>query len=482
MTSVSSTTRLLIGGEPVAALEGGTRTLINPATGEDLAIVSEAAGGDVDRAVASAANAFAIWGSTSPSERARILYRIADQLDDHSAELALIETRNAGKPLAESEFEVGAAAAVFRYYAAAVDKFFGQTIPVDADGLAFTVREPIGVAALIVPWNYPLYAAAVKVAPALAAANTAVLKPAELTPLSALRLGEIALDAGLPAGVLNVVPGAGTVVGRRLVEHRDVGKVSFTGSTAVGIDVARRAAATMKRVTLELGGKSACLVFPDADLDRVGELAPRSVFANAGQDCCARSRLIVHESVADEVVQRFVATTEALRVGLPDDPATEIGPLISEDHRRRVQRFVEEGRRDGAEVVTGGTSFDGPLADGYFFAPTVLHRVDERMTIAQEEIFGPVAAVMTFRDEDEAVRLANGTRYGLSGSIWTTNAATALRVARRVRSGQLSVNSNSSVFIQAPMGGYKHSGVGKDLGMQALEHNSELKFVFMSSD
>jgi len=371
---------------------------------------------------------------------------------------------------------------VIRYYAGAVDKFFGHTIPVERDGVALTFREPIGVVGLITPWNFPLNIANWKAAPALAAGNTVVLKPASLTPLSALRYAELAVEAGLPPGVLNVVPGPGSSVGNALVEHPDVGKIGFTGSTAVGSEIARRAASTIKRVTLELGGKSACVVFADADLEKVGTQAPFGVFENCGQDCCARSRLIIEESVKDEVVERYAATAAAIRVGAPEDPETQVGPMISAGQRETVESYIRTGVGEGARIVTGGDRPGGELSDGFFMNPTVLDDATNEMTVAREEIFGPVVTVLTFRDEAEAVRIANDTPYGLSGSLWTRDGARQLRVARALRTGVLGVNTNSSVLPQTPFGGYKQSGVGKELGMHALEHNTELKSVFISTE
>jgi len=362
------------------------------------------------------------------------------------------------------------------------DKFFGHTIPVERDGIALTFREPIGVVGLITPWNFPLNIANWKIAPALAAGNAVVLKPASLTPLSVLRYAELAVEAGIPDGALNVVPGPGGTVGAALVEHPDVGKIGFTGSTEVGAGIARRAAATIKRVTLELGGKSACIVFADADLEKVGRMAPYAVFENCGQDCCARSRLIVEESAKDELLERYAATASGLRVGMPEDDSTEIGPLISAAQRDTVEGYVRSGLDEGATVVAGGERPAGELDAGFFYRPTVLDGVTNDMRVAREEIFGPVVSVITFRDEGEAIRIANDTPYGLSGSLWTRDGARQLRVARAMRTGVLGVNSNSSVFPQTPFGGYKQSGVGKELGMHALEHNTELKSVFISTE
>jgi acyl-CoA reductase-like NAD-dependent aldehyde dehydrogenase len=474
---------LVIDGERVPSAEGRSFETVNPATGSTFRTVAEAGAEDADRAVQAAARAFEGWSARTPIQRAQVLHRWADLLEEHVDELALLETRDMGMAIGDARWCVGNAAAVLRYYAGAVDKFFGSTIPVDRDGIVLTFREPIGVAALITPWNFPLNIANWKTAPAIAAGNTVVLKPASLSPLSALRYAELGLEAGLPAGVLNVVPGPGAAVGDALVEHPLVAKVGFTGSTAVGVEIARKAAGTIKRVTLELGGKSACLVFADADLEKAGRLAPFAVFENCGQDCCARSRLLVEESVKDELLERYVEATRAIVVGDPEDASTQVGPLVSSGQRETVEGYIARGVEEGAIVAEGGARPDDPaLGDGFYLRPTVLDGCTNEMTVAREEIFGPVVSVITFRTEEEAVRLANDTPYGLSGSLWTRDGARQLRVARALRTGCLGVNSNSSVFPQAPFGGYKQSGVGKELGMEGLVHNTELKSVFVSTE
>jgi len=410
-----------------------------------------------------------------------VLYRFADLIEAHADELALIETRDMGMAIGDARWCAGNAAAVMRYYAGAVDKFFGSTIPVDRDGIVLTFREPIGVTALITPWNFPLNIGNWKTAPAIAAGNTVVLKPASLSPLSVLRYAELGLEAGLPAGVLNVVPGPGSTVGDALVEHPLVGKVGFTGSTEVGVEIARKAAGTIKRVTLELGGKSACIVFADADLEKAGRMAPFSVFENAGQDCCARSRLLVEATAKDELLEHYVASTRAIVVGDPESADTQMGPLVSAGQRETVEGYIARGAAEGATVIEGGSRPDG-LDGGFYLLPTILDRCTNDMAVAREEIFGPVVSVITFETEEEAVRLANDTPYGLSGSLWTRDGARQLRVARALRTGAIGVNSNSSVFPQAPFGGYKQSGVGKELGMEGLVHNTELKSVFVSTE
>jgi betaine-aldehyde dehydrogenase len=480
MTTVE---QLVIDGERVAAAEGRTFESVNPASGEVFRAVAEAGAEDADRAVRAAARAFEEWSARTPIQRAKALYRWADLIEAHVDELGLLETRDMGMALGDARWCAGNAAAVMRYYAGAVDKFFGSTIPVDRDGIVLTFREPIGVTALITPWNFPLNIANWKAAPAIAAGNTVVLKPASLSPLTALRYAELALEAGLPPGVLNVVPGPGREVGDALVEHPLVAKVGFTGSTEIGVEIARKAAATVKRVTLELGGKSACIVFADADLEKAGRLAPFAVFENAGQDCCARSRLLVEASAKEELLEHYAAATRAIAVGDPEAEGTQMGPLVSAGQRETVEGYIEQGVAEGARVLEGGTRPDGDGLDrGFYLRPTILDGCTNDMTVAREEIFGPVVSVITFATEDEAVAIANDTPYGLSGSLWTRDGARQLRVARALRTGAIGVNSNSSVFPQAPFGGYKASGIGKELGMEGLVHNTELKSVFVSTE
>jgi acyl-CoA reductase-like NAD-dependent aldehyde dehydrogenase len=448
-------------------------TVIEPATEQVLAELPRAGVEETDAAVARAKAAFPAWRAVSPGDRATLLHRVADVLEEHLEELAQLEARNAGKPIADARDEMGMSAATFRYYAGAPERHLGDTIPV-AGGIDMTFREPLGVVGLIVPWNFPLTIACWKMAPALAAGNTLVLKPAELTPLTALEFEKLVLEAGLPEGVVNVVAGPGSVCGQRLVEHPDVAKVAFTGSTEVGRRIAAGAAATIKRVTLELGGKSASIVFADADLEKAAAAAPMAVSGNAGQDCCARSRVLVERSALDRFMGSLETAVEALRVGDPLDPDTQMGPLISAGQRETVSSFVP----DDAPVAIRGSAPEGP---GYWFAPTVLCPVSNGDRAAREEIFGPVACVIPFNGEEEAVRLANETIYGLSGSIWTRDGAKALRVARAVDTGVLSINSNSSVRVSTPFGGFKQSGVGRELGPHALEHYSELKNVYYAT-
>jgi acyl-CoA reductase-like NAD-dependent aldehyde dehydrogenase len=446
-------------------------TVLNPATEETVAELDEAGIEEADAAVAAARKAFPAWAAVPPAQRARMLRGLASLVEEHAEELALLETRNVGKPISDSRGEVAMVAEVFHFYAGAVDKHHGETIPV-AGGVDMTFREPLGVVGLIVPWNFPIAISSWKLGPALACGNTVVLKPAELTPLTALKLSELALEAGLPEGVLNVVVGPGSVVGRRLVEHPEVAKIGFTGSTEVGRGVMAGAAATIKRVTLELGGKSANIVFADADLERAATSAPSAVFGNAGQDCCARSRILVERSVYERFLELLVDATKAVRVGDPEDDATEMGPLISAEQHERVSSYL-----DGTVVYRGNT----PEGSGFWFPCTVVEASNEDR-VAREEVFGPVAAVIAFEDEADAVRIANDTPYGLSGSIWTENGARALRVARALEVGVLSVNSNTSVRVSTPFGGFKQSGFGRELGMHALDGYSELKNLYVSTE
>jgi betaine-aldehyde dehydrogenase len=448
-------------------------SVIEPATAAPMAKVPRAGVEETDAAVARAKAAFPAWRDVAPADRARLIHRLADALAGEHEALARLEARNAGKPIADARREIGMAIDTFRYYAGGPERLVGKTIPV-AGGVDMTFREPLGVVGLIVPWNFPLTIASWKVAPALAAGNTIVLKPAELTPLTAIELERIALEAGIPEGVLNVVVGPGSVCGTRLVEHPDVAKIAFTGSTEVGRGIARGAADRIKRVTLELGGKSANVVFADADVQAAAAAAPWAVFDNAGQDCCARSRILVEREILDDFLAALKPEVEGIKVGDPLHESTQMGPLISAGQRESVASFVP----DDAPVAVRGHA---PEGDGYWFPPVVLSPVSNDDRAAREEIFGPVAAVIPFSGEAEAIALANDTIYGLSGSVWTRDGARALRVARAIDTGVISINSNSSVRVSTPFGGFKQSGVGRELGPDALEAYTELKNVYYAT-
>ena len=473
--------KMVIGGQQVDAVDGQTFEVTNPATGKVIARAPLGGKADVDRAVESAQRAFdGPWSTWSASKRGRTLAKYADLVKRNVEELAQLETANVGKPITSSRGEVFAVSLVFEYYAGAANKVFGETIPVSRPGLDFTLREPIGVVGLIVPWNFPINMASWKLGPALAAGNTCILKPASYTPLTAIRLGELALEAGFPPGVVNVVTGPGGSAGAAMAAHPGIGKVAFTGETTTGQEIMRLAAGNVKKVSLELGGKSPNIVFADADLERFAAESPYAVFDNAGQDCCARSRIFVARSVHERVVELFTEATRKVVVGDPTDDRTQVGSLVSERQRERVLSYIEAGVAEGARLVLGGSAPDGPIFDqGAFLSPTIFDACRSDMTIVQEEIFGPVVTVIPFEDEAEAIRLANDTPYGLSGSIWTRDLARGLRVARAVRAGVLSVNTNASVHTEAPFGGYKMSGMGRELGMHALDLYTETKNVFV---
>ena len=448
-----------------------TTVLINPATEEPLRSVEQCDAAAVDDAVARAKVAQKSWAALAPAERAAALRAFAAVVDSHVGELAALEVANSGHPVSAAEWEAGHVRDVLQYYAAAPERLSGRQIPV-AGGLDVTFHEPIGVIGVITPWNFPMPIASWGFAPALAAGNAVVLKPAEWTPLTSIRLGELAIEAGLPPGLFQVLPGKGSVVGERFITHPDIGKLVFTGSTEIGTHVMAGAAKQIKRVTLELGGKSANIVFADCDLERAAATAPNGVFDNAGQDCCARSRILVQRSVFDRFMELLEPAVASVNVGDPADRGTEMGPLVSRTHLESVAAYVP----DDAPVAFRGSAPSGP---GYWFPPTVLipDRGDRTVT---EEIFGPVVAVLPFDDEADAIALANDTDYGLSGSIWTENLSRALRVSRAVESGNLSVNSHSSVRYSTPFGGFKRSGLGRELGPDAPEHFTETKNVFFA--
>jgi betaine-aldehyde dehydrogenase len=471
---------LWIGGRHEPALGGATRAIVEPATGTELGTVAEAGPEDVALAVERAVAASDGWAAISALERGRVLRRAGDLISERAEELARLEARNVGKPIREARGEVAFAAMLMDFFAGLANKRNGEVVPVAAPGLDVVLREPVGVCGAIAPWNFPLMIAVAKVAPALAAGNPVVLKPAEATPVTALALAELLHEAGLPDGCLSVVTGAGETVGEALVRDPRVAKISFTGSTEVGVRILQLAAPKVGRVTLELGGKASCLVFPDADLERCAAAAIGAVFGNAGQDCCARSRLLVHEQVVDDFTAALVRAMAQIVVGDPLDEDTTMGPLISEAHRERVLEYVEGALEQGASVLYGGAALelDTPLF-GAYMQPTLLGGVESSMRAAQEEIFGPVAMIIPFSDEDEAVALANDVDYGLAGSIWTADLGRALRVMRRVRAGALSVNSNQALHLEAPFGGVGRSGLGRELGIQALDAYTETKNVYL---
>ncbi|MCH8873389.1 aldehyde dehydrogenase family protein [candidate division KSB1 bacterium] len=473
---------LLIDGKRIPALSGHAAKVFNPATGDILAEVADSGLEDIDIAVQSAQRAFTAgpWRNLNSRDRTRLLLNLSQLIRKNSEELAKLETQNVGKPIREARDEVNLAADCFEYYAGAINKVGGQTIPVAAPGVCMTFREPIGVCGLILPWNFPIVIASWKIAPALAMANTVVVKPAEQTPLTALRLGELALEAGIPVGVLNVVPGRGEVAGEALVKHPLVRKISFTGSTEVGRKVMKLAAEDIKRVTLELGGKSANIVFADADFEKALPGAVSSVLGNAGQDCCARSRLLLEKLIYNQFISELTELFEKIRLGDPENEDTEMGSLISQKQHERVLNYVELGKNEGASLVCGGESpGEEEFKKGFFLNPTLFTDVKPEMRIAREEIFGPVLCAIPFDTEEEAIAIANKSTYGLSGAIWTKDIERALRVARAIETGVISINTGHSVHLEAPFGGVKQSGVGRELGLAALEHYSELKSVFI---
>ena len=466
---------LFIDGELVEAASGEVRELVEPATGRPLGRAAMAGEADVDGAVAAARSALAgPWGKTSPNERSRLLHALADAVHANRKELAELETRNVGKAISSVKAEAAQGVENFRFYASAVATIAGRSNPVGGSLMFYSLREPVGVCAQIVPWNYPLMLATWKLAPALAAGCAVVLKPDPATPLSALRLAQLATKVGIPPGVVNVVPGDGPTTGAYLVSHPGVDKVSFTGSTKTGSDVMRLASEPVKRVTLELGGKSPNLVFADADLDDAVPSSAWAIYYSAGQSCEARSRILVEKAVYEDFVTRFADAAGRLKVGDPLDGETHVGSLISEAHRDKVHRFVKLGRDEGGEVVVGGAPPDG---DGAFYPPTVLAKVENRMVVAQEEIFGPVVTIIPFEDEKEAVRLANDVKYGLFATVWTRDSARGHRLARQIQAGEIGINMPYAAFPGIPFGGYKQSGFGRELGVETLDDYLESKSV-----
>jgi aldehyde dehydrogenase (NAD+)/betaine-aldehyde dehydrogenase len=470
---------LFINGETGDPASGELRELVEPATGDPLAKVAMGAEEDVDRAVDAARAALeGPWGKTPPTERSRLLHALADALVANRKELCELEARNVGKAISSVKAEHAQAVENFRFYASAIASIAGRSSPIGGSLLFYSLKEPVGVCGQIVPWNYPLMMTTWKLAPALAAGCTVVLKPDSATPLSALRMAELAGEVGFPPGAINVVPGPGPVVGAHLVTHPGVEKIAFTGSTATGSEIMRLAADGIKRLILELGGKSPNLVFADANLEDAIPSSVWSIYYSAGQSCEARSRVLVEKPLYDDFVARFSEGAAALRVGDPLDPETQVGSLISGEHRDRVHGYVESGRDEGAEVVAGGEPADGK---GAFYPPTVLAQVDNSMRVAQEEIFGPVVTVIPFEDEKDAARIANDVRYGLMATVWTGDPARGHRLARRIRAGTVGINMPYTAFPGIPFGGYKQSGFGRELGLETLESYLETKSVIVST-
>lgn len=452
-----------------------------PATGADLAEVVQLRPEDVAHVVGVSRQTFddGRWADMSAKARGKILWKLAQNIREQADDIAQWETRQVGKPIRDARDEVLTAADCFEFYAGAATKIYGHTIPVSATGLDYTLKVPIGVVGVIVPWNFPFLITAWKVAPALAAGNSVIVKPASYTPLTALLLGPLARDAGVPDGVLNIVTGPGREVGESLVTDPRVDKIAFTGETTTGSRILALSAPQIKRVSLELGGKSPTIVFAGVDIDEVAKLTVQSAYANSGQDCCARGRILVQSSIAEEFTARLVRHAQNLKIGDPLDPDVEMGPLVSSSHRQRILDFIQSGVVDGAQLVLDEKSMATP-SQGFFLAPTVFAQAPSQSRIVQEEIFGPVTTIQTFETEDEAVSMANSTVYGLSGSVFCRDVAVALRVAGRVRSGVMSVNSITSVHLEAPFGGFKHSGLGRELGTEALDLYTEIKNVFVS--
>jgi len=476
-------TKLLIGGEWVDGVEGTTIAVENPYDGSKIADVAEATAADVDRAVEAAEKAFPAWRALAAHERGRLLLKLADRIEDEAAELARLEAIDTGHPIRDClALDVPRTALCFRYFGGMADKLEGSVIPVDAGFLNYVEREPIGVVGAIVPWNFPLMFTSWKMGPALAAGNTVVIKPSEITPLSTLRIGELMMEVGFPAGVVNIVTGYGNTAGQRIAEHPRIGKVAFTGSTATGRRVVEASASNLKKVQLELGGKGPNILFEDANIPAAVGGSAFAIFHNQGQACIAGSRLIVHESIADEVLERFTALAKSIRLGDPLDPETEMGPLTSRLHQQRVLSFVEVAKGEGGQIMTGGKTPDGEaFAKGCFIEPTIV-RAKPGDRVAQEEVFGPFVTVLTFKTEEEALAIANGTDYGLGAGLWTQNLTRAHRFAKQLRAGMVWINSYKRVHPASPFGGVGQSGYGREMGFEAMREYTQSKSVWINVD
>lgn len=475
--------KMYIAGEWLEAESGETRDILNPATGEVIAAVAEGGLADVGRAIREARRVFdhTDWPDTPPIERARLLNAIADRIEQRSEEFAILETQNNGKPLRESRFDVSDAANCFRYYAGLINKPLGQTYQVSDPMVTMVVREPIGVCGQIIPWNYPLLMAAWKLAPCLAAGNTTVFKPAEATPLTAIKLFEIIEEVGFPPGVANLVMGAGPVVGHELASSELIDKIAFTGGTATGKSIMNAATGNLKKISLELGGKSPNVIFADADFETAVEFAMFGIFANQGQVCSAGSRLVIEDSIHDKFIEELLKRSKKIRVGNGLDETTEMGPLITEAHMQKVLHYIQLGKEEGAKLVLGGNRLtSGDYAKGNFVEPTIFTDTTPDMRIVQEEIFGPVLIVQRFHTEEEAIRLANGTVYGLAGGVFTQDGAKAMRVIKKLRAGITWINTYHPTYNEAPWGGYKQSGIGRELGTFGYDAYTEVKQINMN--
>jgi betaine-aldehyde dehydrogenase len=475
--------QLFIDGRFVDAESGETLATLNPHDNSTIAEVALAGKADVDKAVAAATRAFPAWSRMAAADRGRVLLRLADLIEANAEDLARLESLDTGHPLRDSRsLDVPRTAACFRYFGGMADKFQGETIPVEEGFLNYTLREPVGVVGQVVPWNFPLMFTSWKMAPALAAGNTIVMKPAEITPLTSLRIAELMAEAGLPDGVVNMVPGLGRVAGQAIAEHMGISKIAFTGSTATGRHIVQASASNLKKVQLELGGKGPNIVFADANLAAAVNGSAWAVFHNQGQACIAGSRLVLHEDIADAFLDKFVALAQSIRLGNPLDPDTEMGPLTSAQHRERVLAYVDVAKSEGGEVLAGGKSPSGELARGCYVEPTVVRAKSYRDRVAQEEVFGPFVTVLTFKTDEEALAIANGTDYGLGSGLWTTNLQRAHRVARDLHAGMVWVNSYKRVNPGSPFGGVGQSGYGREMGFDAMREYTQVKSVWINVD